>query len=131
MVQTIHADPSLTISRVLASVETVESEMLARILLIPDSKEEELKKQSTTDEDFKHGVATYYLSTHPSASWAHIGNLLLWWEEEKALEKVKELIVPKQGIQGMGQDAGVAMSVLYDNFHGGEGLLCTNGLFLW
>ena len=43
-------------------------------------RREELRKQSTTDEDYKHGLTTYYLRTHPSASWAHIGGGLLWYE---------------------------------------------------
>ena len=83
----------------LAAVKTVEGEKLAEALDVPFPKREELKKQSTTDEDFKHGLATYFLGTHPFASWAHIGGALLCWEEEEALEGVKAHIVPEQGTQ--------------------------------
>ena len=100
MVHAIPADHSLTVSRILAAVETVEGQRLEDVLEVPDPKSEELRKQSTTDEDYKHGLATYYIHIHPRASWAHIGGVLLWWEEEEALKRVKEHIVPQQGIAG-------------------------------
>ena len=98
MVHAFPADPSLTVSRILAAVETVKGERLEDVLIIPRRKRVELRKQSTTDEDYKRGLATYYLHTHPRASWAHIGGELLYYEEEEALERVKKHIVPEQGM---------------------------------
>ena len=100
MVHVIPADPSLTVSRIRAAVETVEGWRLEDVLEVPFSKKQELEKQSTTDEDYKRRLSTYYLHTHPRASWAHIGGELLWREKEEALKGVKEHIVPQQGMAG-------------------------------
>ena len=97
LIVNIPADPSLTSSRVLAAVESLSGVKLANAFMVPSPKREEHKEQSATKEDYKHATVTYYLSTYPSASWAHIGGRLLRYEEKKALRIVKEYIVPDQG----------------------------------
>lgn len=91
-------DLSLTVSQVLLAVETVEDELLAGVFQILGTKEKELQ-HSTTAENFRRRLANYYVTVHPSASWAHVGGRLLNWKEGEAVEKVKEYIPHKKGIQ--------------------------------
>lgn len=94
------SDTSLTLPNVLAVVRTVQGvERLGmNVLEVPYTKREEVKQQSTSDEEQREGMVKYFMQTHPSATWEWLGGRLLWLEEYEAVRDVKVHIKPNEGV---------------------------------
>ena len=81
-----------------AVLGTLSSDVLANVLWLRFNKRDELRKHSTSDEDYKRRVIEFYINTHPYPSWGHIaGRLLLWGDQGEALERARGHVVPDQG----------------------------------
>ena len=93
-----YADASFTLPNVLAAVKAVLGvETLGGVLEVPDTKREEARQQSASDEERREGLVRYFLHTHPNASWEWLGGQLQWWEgEDVALQNVKMHIKPNE-----------------------------------
>ena len=93
-----YADASFTLSNVLSAVRAVLGvETLGGVLEVPDTKREEARQQSASDEERREELVRYFLHTHPNASWEWLGGQLQWWEgEDVALQNVKMHIKPNE-----------------------------------
>ena len=97
-------DPTLTCSRVLATLDSVEDGMngsddLEKCLNTPVKIEEEMREQSSSAIIYRKKLVKYWLKYHPNASWEGLAGLLLEWNQKQALDKVKKNIFrPKKGI---------------------------------
>ena len=93
-------DHSLTCSRVLAALQSVEeSDRVGGMLDVWSHRREELKGKSASDSQYRESLVKYWLETHPFASWEHLGGVLLRNEETAALQDVKRGIKPERGGQ--------------------------------
>ena len=70
---------------------------LEKILQIPGRKKEEMKKQYSRDVDYRKELAQYYIGSSSYSSWNHLAGVLLYYEEYRALQKVKGRINPDKG----------------------------------
>ena len=97
-------DPSLTCSRVLAALDSVEDNMngsddLECCLQMPVKIREEIRKQSSSVIKYRKKIVRYWLKYRPNASWEYLVGILLLLNQKQALEKVKRNIIrPKIGI---------------------------------
>ena len=97
-------DASLTLPNVLAAVRTVDVGTLGIVLEVPNTKRDEVKQQSASDEERREGLVKYYVDTAPNASWENLGGELLYEGEDAAMEDVKVHIKPTQGEYGISND---------------------------
>ena len=98
------SDASLTLPKVLAALRTVHVWGLGDVLEVPNTKMNEVRQQSASDEERREGLVKYYMDTSPNASWEDLGGKLLSWGEEAAMEEVKVHIKPTQGEYGVSID---------------------------
>ena len=99
-------DPSLTCSRVLATLDSVKdnnnmngSDDLEKCLNTLAKIEEEMRRQSSSAIIYRKKLVKYWLKYHPNASWEGLAGELLYWKHKIALDKVKRNIFrPKKGI---------------------------------
>ena len=97
-------DPSLTCSRVLTTLDSVEDDMngsddLEYCLQIPYKIREEMREQSSSAIIYRKKLVKYWLNYQPNASWEGLAGRLLYWNQKQALDKVKRNIFrPKKGI---------------------------------
>ena len=49
----------------------------------------EMSSQCTKEGDLRKKLIEYYITITPWASWNHLAGKLLYWEQHRALEKVK------------------------------------------
>ena len=99
-------DPSLISRSLLAALDTVKNAKTARdyydyhlevVLGIPDPKWEEMRSRCVEEDTYRGELVHYYLSTHPQASWNHLAARLLYYEQNRALEKVKRKVKADKG----------------------------------
>ena len=98
------SDASPTLPKVLAAMRTVSLRRLESVLAVPNTKRDEVRRQSASDEERREGLVKYYMDTSPYASWEDLGGQLLRWEEEAALEEVMVHIKPTEGEYGVSID---------------------------
>ena len=98
------SDASLTLPKVLAALRTVDVGELGLVLMVPDTKRDEVKQQSASVEERREGLVKYYVDTSPYASWEDLGGMLLLRAVEAAMEEVKVHIKPTQGEYGVSID---------------------------
>ena len=93
-------DPSLTCSRVLATLDSVNgSDYLENCLQIPQKIREEMRRQSSSAIINRKKLVKYWLTYHPNASWEYLAGKLLFRTRNQAVEKVKKNIFrPRKGI---------------------------------
>ena len=97
-------DPSLTCSRVLATLDSVKDFMngsndFENCLGTPDKIDEEMRRQSSSAIIYRKKLVKYWLKYHPNASWEYLAGELLEENHKQALDKVKKNIFrPKKGI---------------------------------
>ena len=97
-------DPTLTCSRVLATLDSVKDDMdgygyLEYCLQIPAKIREEMREQSSSANIYRKKLVKYWLKYHPNASWEYLAGRLLRRNQKQALDKVKRNIFrPKKGI---------------------------------
>ena len=60
--------------------------------LVPYSKLEEIKQQSSTESEKSLALGDYWVNTHPNASWGRLAMELYQAEEEKAAAVVKQYL---------------------------------------
>ena len=97
-------DPSLTCSRVLTTLDSVEDDMngddeLEYCLQIPDKIIKEMREQSSSAIIYRKKLVKYWLKYHPNASWERLAGELLFNDQKQALDEVKKNIFrSKKGI---------------------------------
>ena len=99
-------DPTLTCSRVLATLDSVKdnnnmngSDDLEKCLNTPYEIIEEMREQSSSAIIYRKKLVKYWLKYHPNASWEGLAGRLLLLYHNQALDKVKKNIFrPKKGI---------------------------------
>ena len=91
------SDVSLTLPNVLAAVRTVQK-LGDYVIEVPDTKVEEVRQQSASDEERREGLVRYFLHAHPNASWEWLGGELLRCEEDAAVQNVKVHIKLYEGM---------------------------------
>ena len=83
----IPSDSTLTSSKILHAVKSVQNDTLRTVLELPF----QFWKQSKEDQ------VAHYLKASPYVSWEHIGGGLLFWGEDAASQEVKQNIKPEEG----------------------------------
>ena len=97
-------DPTLTYSRVLATLDSMKDGMdgigdLEYYLQIPAKIRGEMREQSSSAIIYRKKLVKYWLKYDPNASWEGLAGWLLLFNQKKALDKVKRNIFrPKKGI---------------------------------
>ena len=61
-------------------------------LVVPDSKQEEIKKQSSTEREKSLALGDYWVNTDPDASWEKLARVLYWKGVERALAVTKQYL---------------------------------------
>ena len=87
MMFSVSSDSTLTSSKILHAVRSVESRRLSGVLDLPI----EFILQSKEDQ------VAHYLKTSPYSSWEHIGGKLLYFREDAVLQEIKQNIKPEEG----------------------------------
>ena len=64
--------------------------------LVPESKQEEITQQSSTEREKSLALGDYWVNTDPDASWERLARELYLDEEERALAVVKQYL--QQGV---------------------------------
>ena len=88
-------DPTLTYSRVLATLDSVKdcmngSDDLENCLGTPDKIDREMREQSSSAIIYRKKLVKYWLKYHPNASWEYLAGRLLRRNQKQALDKVKK-----------------------------------------
>ena len=97
-------DPSLTCSRVLATLDSVKDYMsgsndLEKCLGTPLKFDKEMRRQTSSAIIYRKKLVKYWLKYHPNPSWEYLAGKLLRYNQKQALDKVKRNIFrPKKGI---------------------------------
>ena len=97
-------DPSLTCSRVLAALDSVEDGMdgsddFEYCLNTPVKIDKKMREQSSSAIIYRKKLVKYWLKYHPNASWKSLAGELLLRSHSQAFEKVKKNIFrTKKGI---------------------------------
>ena len=92
------SDSTLTVDSVLEVMEKVQNwKEVGGIfgLGIPDSKLDEIEKQSSTEVEKSHRLGQYWVNTHPNPSWEELGSVLYTMGEETAAMMVKQYLPPQ------------------------------------
>ena len=86
------SDPTFTVENVAEVMgEVGHWERVAR-RLIPDSKLQEFKQQSSTEKEKSHAVGGYWLDTAPVPSWEELAQVLYEKGEERAVAMAKQYL---------------------------------------
>ena len=91
-------DPSLTYGNISAALKTLSDDIVGDVLEVPDHKMEQLREQSSSDDQYREQLITYWMMTHPIPTWEDLGGELYYSEEDRALEEVKKHLPKKLGM---------------------------------
>ena len=90
------SDPTLTVDRVLEVMGKVQEwEKVGHWLIVPLSKQQEIKEQSSTEMEKRLKLGRYWVNTHPGPSWEQLGAALYGNGEERAATIVKQYLPPQ------------------------------------
>ena len=65
---------------------------------VPDSKQEEISQQSSTEREKSLALGDYWVNTDPNASWERLAGALYEYGEEKALTVMKQHLEQQKGM---------------------------------
>ena len=92
------SDPTLTVENVTEVMREVRQwEQVASSLRVPNSKQQEIKQQSSSEREKRCTVGGYWVSTHPDPSWEKLALALYKEGEETALAFVKQYLPTNSG----------------------------------
>ena len=66
--------------------------------LVHDSKQQEIKQQSSTEREKSLALGDYWVNTNPNASWERLATELYEEREERALAVTKQYLQQQQGM---------------------------------
>ena len=93
------SDPTLTVENVREVMAEVGNWInVGSWLGIPDSKQLEIKQQSSTEREMTLALGDYWVNTDPNASWEKVIRVLYQKGEEKALAMTKQHLQQQQGM---------------------------------
>ena len=90
------SDASLTLLNALDALTTVQD--VGGVLDMSYTMKKDVLHQSTSDEERRERLLSYFLHTHPNASWEWLGGQLLLRGEYAAMQEVKVYIKPNEGV---------------------------------
>ena len=79
-------------------VEVGDWEEVGSWLIVPDSKLQEIKQQSSTERGKCLALGDYWVNTDPDASWEKLARKLYYSGEERALAVTKQYLQQQQGM---------------------------------
>ena len=65
--------------------------------LVPESKQEQISQQSSTEREKNLALGDYWVNTDPNASWEKLAEMLCRRGEERAVAVVKQYLQQQQG----------------------------------
>ena len=83
------SDPTLTVENVREVMAEVGNWEKVR-WLVHDSKQQEIKQQSSTEREKSLALGDYWVNTNPNASWERLAMKLYQKREERALAVTKQ-----------------------------------------
>ena len=81
--------------------------------LVPDSKRQEIKQQSSTEREKSLALGDYWVNTDPGASWEKLARALYCWGEERAVAVTKQYLQQEQGVCNLCQPE-ISVYILID-----------------
>ena len=95
------ADPSLTSSSAAAALETMKSVWRVENIFETLYPQKSQRRAQHTSEraDQKMALVADYLHTHPHASWEHLAGVCLYENEQSALQEIKKMVQPSEGME--------------------------------
>ena len=93
-------DPTLTlenISAVTATVPLEDRELGEKVLLVPRSECEEIRRQSSTAAEERERLIRYYLNYSPYANWGDLAGRLYRGQYHDALSAARRFIKTEPG----------------------------------
>ena len=94
----ISTDTSITIANLSAALATLNDEDLAEACGVPDSKREQFRNQSTSNEEYRRLSVEYFVFVFFIPSWEWLAGWCFYLEEDRALNEVKEHVQRKLGM---------------------------------
>ena len=94
----ISTDTSITIANVSAALATLDDEVLATVCGVPDSKREQFRNQSTSNEEYRRLLVEYFMLVYPIPSWEFLAGLCFYIEEDRVLNEVQKHVQRKLGV---------------------------------
>ena len=91
------SDPTLTVENVReVMAEVVDWEKVR--WLVHESKQQEIKQQSSTEREKSLALGDYWVNTNPNASWERLATELYEEREERALALTKQYLQQQKGM---------------------------------
>ena len=86
------SDPTLTVENVAEVMGEVGDWERVAPRLIPYSKLQEIKQQTSSERKKSRAVGEYWVNTHPDPSWKKLAEVLYQEGEERAAAKTKQYL---------------------------------------
>ena len=94
---TLPPDPTLTLHNVTRVVATVKTDCMRLCLGVPYSKEQEMQRTSSTDDQLREGYMNYWLQCGRNSSWRLLAGQFYHCGETRPLERVMEYVQQQKG----------------------------------
>ena len=79
-------------------VTTLKEDKLGDVLVVPASKREEFRQQSSTTADYRQRLIDYFIKySHRAASWSDLASRLYFCEQSAAVEAARAFITQTPG----------------------------------
>ena len=92
------SDPTFNVENVREVMAEVGDWEYVGSLFVPDSKQQEISQQSSTEREKSLAMGDYWVNTDPHASWEELAGRLYLCGEERALAVTKQYLQQQQGM---------------------------------
>ena len=87
----------MTIDNISKVVTIIGEDKLEDVLVVPESKMEEFRQQSSTTADYRQRLIDYFIKYSPRAGWSDFTSWLYYCEQPAAVEAARAFITQTPG----------------------------------